>query len=185
MTPARASSSADSSSSTSSLCCGRSRSRFSGSRRSVTAARSSTAPPSPSSQAGCDPGPDGNRARGERRHEVVFVQPAKLPRSRQGGRDPRPPGLSRSAGNSEAVRRGKGIRVGATSDALHRRGGSGEGVKQALCALDPEANGKPSAVDGIGTVRSRNGSTRTGNWPRPSSASPTWTARGWRESRPP
>jgi len=134
----------------------------------VIAARSSTAPPSPSSPSGRDPGPDRNGARCERRHEVDLRQPAKL-RDPNKRRPPRPR-VSAPPRSSGSCSRGEGVRVGTTSDALHRRRGSGEGSEAGAQRADPEANGGV-AVDGIAPSRSRSGSTRTGNWPRPSSAS--------------
>jgi len=185
MTSARASSSAYSSPSTSSSYCGRSRSRFSGSGRSVTAARSSTAPPSPPPPTGSDPGPDGNRARGKHRHEIDLRPAGEAARSRQGGRTSSPPGIPFRPGAPETVRQGEGfvwVRRQMPSTAAEESGEGGEAG-----ALRPRSRRPREAVGDRRhrTVEEPKRSTRTGNWPRPSSASPTSTARGWRESSSP
>ncbi|HEY5192020.1 MAG TPA: penicillin-binding transpeptidase domain-containing protein, partial [Candidatus Deferrimicrobium sp.] len=82
----------------------------------------------------------------------IFVQPAKLHDPNKAA-DLLAPRVSRSASELRKLFAGeKGfvwvrrqMPSTAAEDAVRE-------VKQALCALDPEAHGKPSAVDGIGTV---------------------------------
>ncbi|OYV99516.1 MAG: hypothetical protein B7Z62_00135 [Deltaproteobacteria bacterium 37-65-8] len=82
----------------------------------------------------------------------IFVQPAKL-RDPDKAADLLAPRVSRSARELRKLFAGeKGfvwVRRQMPSTAAEE---AVREVKQALCALDPEAHGKPSAVDGIGTV---------------------------------
>jgi cell division protein FtsI (penicillin-binding protein 3) len=82
----------------------------------------------------------------------IFVQPAKL-RDPDKAADLLAPRVSRSAAELRKLFAGeKGfvwVRRQMPSTAAEE---AVKEVKQALCALDPEAHGKPSAVDGIGTV---------------------------------
>ena len=82
----------------------------------------------------------------------IFVQPAKL-RDPNKAADLLAPRVSRSAAELRKLFAGeKGfvwVRRQMPSTAAEE---AVKEVKQALCALDPEANGRPSAVDGIGTV---------------------------------
>ena len=82
----------------------------------------------------------------------IFVQPAKL-RDPDKTADLLAPRVSRSAAELRKLFAGeKGfvwVRRQMPSTAAEE---AVREVKQALCALDPEAHGKPSAVDGIGTV---------------------------------
>jgi cell division protein FtsI (penicillin-binding protein 3) len=82
----------------------------------------------------------------------IFVQPAKL-RDPGKAADLLAPRISRSARQLRKLFAGeKGfvwVRRQMPSTAAEE---AVREVKQALCALDPETHGKPSAVDGIGTV---------------------------------
>ncbi|HLN90573.1 MAG TPA: penicillin-binding transpeptidase domain-containing protein, partial [Patescibacteria group bacterium] len=82
----------------------------------------------------------------------IFVQPAKL-RDPKKAADLLAPRVSRSAAELRKLFAGeKGfvwVRRQMPSTAAEE---AVKEVKQALCTLDPEANGRPSAIDGIGTV---------------------------------
>src|SRR5512143_886701 len=82
----------------------------------------------------------------------IFVQPAKL-RDPMKAADLLAPRVSRSAAELRKLFAGeKGfvwVRRQMPSTAAEE---AVKEVKQALCTLDPDANGRPSAIDGIGTV---------------------------------
>src|SRR3972149_2248755 len=82
----------------------------------------------------------------------VFVPPAKL-RDPDKAADLLAPRVSRSAAELRKLFAGeKGFVWGRRAMPSPAAGGAGRGGKEALSSLDPETRGKPSAVDGIGTV---------------------------------